>query len=248
MDQTAESGRVLIYEGDSKKLYATDDPQTCVLCWKDDAIACNGLKKGCIRGKSAVNSRVNDRLMTYLASRGVPTHYIRALSPTEALVRRVRPIPLEVVVRNVAAGTLAERLRLREGMPMGRPVVEFHLKDESLNDPLVNDDHILALGWADEKEIAEMRRLSLKVNSLLSAYLSAVDIELADFKVEYGVLPEGEMVLCDEVSLDTCRLWDLRTGEILDMDRFRRDMGGVMDAYLEAEKRILNDATDREGA
>ena len=251
MDLSSETGSALIYEGEAKKLYSSGDPEMCVLSYKDDAIAYNGLKKGTIPGKGAVNNQVSARLMTYLNEHGIPTHFVRTLSPTEALVRRVRPIPLEVVVRNVAVGTMAESLGLREGLALDRPVVEFHYKNAALNDPLVNEDHILALKWAAPEEIAAMRALSLEVNRLLSGYLSAVDIDLVDFKLEYGVLPDGSLALCDEISPDTCRLWDRCTGEKLDMDRFRLDMGGVKDAYLEAEKRIMTDVAGgnaREGA
>ncbi len=248
MDLSPRQKDVPIYEGEAKKLYATDDPEMCVISYKDDAIACNGLKKGTIRGKGAINNRVSAHLMAYLEDNGIPTHFVRELSPTDTLVRRARPIPLEVVVRNITAGSLAERLGMAEGQPLSRPVIEFHYKSDDLNDPLVNEDHILAFGWASEEEIAGMKALALRVNALLTAYLSGVDIDLADFKLEFGVLCGGELVLCDEISPDTCRLWDRRTGEKLDLDRFRRDMGGIRDAYLEAERRILKCDIDREDA
>ncbi len=243
MDLSPRQMESPIYEGEAKKLYETEDPEMCVLSYKDDAIAYNGLKKGTIRGKGAINNRVSGCLMSYLAAHGVPTHFVRELSPTDTLVRRVRPFPLEVIVRNRTAGFLSEMLGIEEGRVLKRPVVEFHYKSDVLNDPLVNDDHILAFEWAREEEIAGMKRLALKVNALLTSYLGAVDIELADLKLEFGVLCGGELVLCDEISPDTCRLWDRRTGEKLDMDRFRRDLGGVKDAYLEAEKRILTEGT-----
>ncbi len=247
MDFSPEDRDSLIYDGEAKKLYSTTDPEMYILSYKDDAIACNGLKKGTIRGKGAVNNRVSGFLMAYLQSNGIPTHFVKELSPTDTLIRRVRPIPLEVVVRNIAAGTLSERLGIDEGQRLSRTVIEFHYKSDALNDPLVNEDHILAFNWASEEEIAQMKALALKADRLLAAYLSAVDIELADFKLEFGVLKDGTLAVCDEISPDTCRLWDRITGEKLDMDRFRRDMGGVRDAYLEAEKRILTDGTG-EGA
>lgn len=228
-----------LYEGKAKKVFATDDPALCVVSYKDDATAFNGLKKGRIAGKGEINNRVSNHLMMMLESHGVPTHLVRELGPRDTLVRRVSIVPLEVIVRNIAAGSLAKRLGLEEGVVMKRPVLEYCYKDDALGDPMVNDTHILAMEWATPDELISIGAMALKINSLLQEYLSDVNITLVDFKLEFGRLPDGGIVLADEISPDTCRFWDKRTGEKLDKDRFRRDLGGVEDAYAEIRARLL---------
>lgn len=232
---------VQLYEGKAKKVYATDDETLCIVDYKDDATAFNGLKKGQIAGKGVINNRVTNHLMRLLERHGVPTHFVEELSPCQTLVKKVAIVPLEVIVRNIAAGSLAKRLGLEEGVRLGRTVLEYCYKDDALGDPMVNDDHILAMGWADEEELASIRAYALKVNQVLSDYLKDLNIELIDFKLEFGKTADGTLVLADEISPDTCRFWDSRTGEKLDKDRFRRDLGGVEDAYQEIMKRLLGE-------
>lgn len=234
--------RELLYEGKAKRVYATDDDACLIVDYKDDATAGNGAKRGTIEGKGPINNRVTNHLMRLLEKDGVPTHYLRELSGRETLVRRVAIVPLEVIVRNIAAGSLAKRLGLEEGTRLGKTVLELCYKDDALGDPMVNDYHVLAMGWATEGELARIAQLSLRVNELLSSYLGGAGIELIDFKLEFGRLPNGDIVLADEISPDTCRFWDAATGEKLDKDRFRRDMGGVEDAYREVMRRLLGEA------
>ena len=233
--------REQLYEGKAKKVFATDDPTLVLVSYKDDATAFNGQKKGTIEGKGAINNRVTNHLMRLLESKGVPTHFVRELSPTETLVKKVQIIPLEVIVRNVAAGSLSKRLGLPEGTKLAKTVLEFCYKDDALGDPMVNDYHIAAMGWATEAELATICRYSLTVNQVLSDYLKDLNIELIDFKLEFGRTAQGEIVLADEISPDTCRFWDTVTHEKLDKDRFRRDMGGVEDAYHEIMKRLMGE-------
>ena len=230
-----------LYEGKAKKVFATDDPAVVLGDYKDDATAQNGLKKGTIAGKGAVNNRVTNHLMKLLEKSGVPTHFLQEISERETLVKRVTIVPLEVIVRNIAAGSLAARLGLEEGTKLSKTVLEFCYKDDALGDPMVNEYHIAAMGWATPEELEQICAYSLKVNEVLSAYLKEVNVELIDFKLEYGKTVAGAIVLADEISPDTCRFWDSVTHEKLDKDRFRRDLGGVEDAYNEIMKRLLGE-------
>ena len=230
-----------LYEGKAKKVFATDDPTLVLVDYKDDATAFNGLKKGTITGKGIINNRVTNSLMQMLEKHGVPTHFVRELSDRETLVKKVHIIPLEVIVRNIAAGSLSKRLGLPEGTKMNKTVLEFCYKDDELGDPMVNQYHIAAMGWATEEEMDTICRYSLKVNEVLTAYLADLNIELIDFKLEFGKTADGTIVLADEISPDTCRFWDSKTHEKLDKDRFRRDLGGVEDAYHEIMKRLLGE-------
>lgn len=230
-----------MYEGKAKKVYETEDDALCIVSYKDDATAFNGLKKGQIIGKGAINNRLTNRLMQLLEAKGIPTHFVKELSDRDTLVKRVSIVPLEVIVRNVAAGSLAKRLGLEEGTKMPRTVLEFCYKDDALGDPMVNDYHILAMGYATEEELRTIADLSLRVNELLTEFFAGVDIELIDFKLEFGKTADGKIVLADEISPDTCRFWDAKTHEKLDKDRFRRDMGGVEGAYEEVARRVLGE-------
>lgn len=232
---------VQLYEGKAKKVFATTDPAYYIVDYKDDATAFNGLKKGTIQGKGEINNRVTNHLMGLLEKNGVPTHLVRELSPRETLVKKVAIVPLEVIVRNIAAGSLAKRLGLEEGTKLGRTVLEFCYKNDDLGDPMVNDYHILAMGWATEAELKLISDYSLKINQVLSDYLAEAGIELIDFKLEFGKTDDGTIVLADEISPDTCRFWDIKTHEKLDKDRFRRDLGGVEDAYKEILRRLLGE-------
>lgn len=230
-----------LYEGKAKKVYATEDDALVIVDYKDDATAFNGQKKGQIEGKGVINNRVTNHLMRLLERHGIPTHYVEEISPRETVVRKVEIVPLEVIVRNIAAGSLAKRLGLEEGFKMPRTVLEFCYKDDALGDPLVNSYHILAMGYADQEELTQISEYALRVNDVLSEYLRDLDIELIDFKLEFGKTADGTLVLADEISPDTCRFWDSKTGEKLDKDRFRRDLGGVEDAYQEIMKRLLGE-------
>lgn len=227
-----------LYEGKAKKVFTTDEPETLIVSYKDDATAFNGQKKGTIAGKGAINNQMTNALMRLLERDGIPTHLLEELSPTETLVKRVAIVPLEVIVRNIAAGSLSKRLGLEEGTPLARPVLEFCYKCDALGDPFVNDSHILAMGWSEEGELAAIRRYALRVNEILRDFFRTLGIVLVDFKLEFGRTGDGTLVLADEISPDTCRLWDAETGEKLDKDRFRRDMGGVEAAYEEVMRRL----------
>ena len=230
-----------LYEGKAKKVYGTTEETLCIVSYKDDATAFNGLKKGTIMGKGAINNRVTNFLMQMLEKEGIPTHFVEEVNERETIVKKVRIIPLEVIVRNIAAGSLAKRLGLSEGTKMKRPVLEFSYKNDDLGDPMVNDYHILAMEYATEEELSVIKSYALKINEILSAYLKDANIELIDFKLEFGKTTDGTIVLADEISPDTCRFWDTVTGEKLDKDRFRRDLGGVEDAYQEILKRLLGE-------
>ena len=230
-----------VYEGKAKKVFRTEDPDMFIVDYKDDATAFNGLKKGSIAGKGVINNRVTNHLMKLLEKAGIPTHLIKEISPRETLVKKVTIVPLEVIVRNIAAGSLSKRLGLPEGTKLSKTVLEYCYKDDELGDPMVNEYHIDAMGWATKEEVALIAHYALKVKDVLSAYLKDLNIELIDFKLEFGKTTDGQIVLADEISPDTCRFWDTRTGEKLDKDRFRRDLGGVEDAYQEILKRLLGE-------
>ena len=230
-----------MYEGKAKKVFATTDPDLCIVSYKDDATAFSGLKKGTILGKGAINNRVTNHLMRLVEKNGVPTHLVEELNDRETLVKRVQIVPLEVIVRNIAAGSLSKRLGLPEGTKLGKTVLEYCYKDDELGDPMVNEYHIQAMGWATEEEMKTIADYALKINRVLTDYLKEANIELIDFKLEFGRTKEGQIVLADEISPDTCRFWDITTHEKLDKDRFRRDLGGVEDAYQEILRRLLGE-------
>jgi phosphoribosylaminoimidazole-succinocarboxamide synthase len=228
-----------LYEGKAKKVFRTDVDGVYIVEYKDDATAGNGAKRGVIQGKGAINNRVTNHLMSLLEDGGIPTHFIEELSATETAVKRLTIVPLEVIVRNIAAGSLAARLGLAEGTRLRSTVLEYCYKDDALGDPMVNEYHIAAMGWASPAELKKIAEFSFRVNGILGAYLRDAGIELIDFKLEYGRLPDGKIILADEISPDTCRFWDVKTGEKLDKDRFRRDLGGVEDAYNDVFRRLL---------
>lgn len=229
--------REQLYEGKAKKVFATDSADTCIVDYKDDATAFNGQKKGTITGKGVVNNKMSNYLFRLLEQKGIPTHFVRQLSDRETLVKKVEIVPLEVIVRNKAAGSLSKRLGLPEGTPMKTPVLEFCYKSDELGDPMVNESHILAAGFATKEEIDKITEMALEINRILCEFFLSVNIELIDFKLEFGRY-KGGIILADEISPDTCRFWDVRTHEKLDKDRFRRDLGGVEEAYAEVMKRI----------
>ena len=227
-----------LYEGKAKKVFATGDPELLIVSYKDDATAFNGLKKGTIAGKGVINNKMSNLLMQYLERRGVPTHFVKELSDRDTLVKKVRIVPLEVIVRNIAAGSFSKRYGVEEGVVFDAPTVEFSYKNDALGDPLLNTSHALALKLATPAEIETIKKYALAVNDNLKAFWKECGVTLVDFKLEFGRLSDGTIVLADEISPDTSRLWDSKTGEKLDKDRFRRDMGGVEDAYIEVMKRL----------
>ncbi len=228
----------MIYEGKAKKVYATDDPELLIVDYKDDATAFNGVKKGTIVGKGVINNEMSNRLMQRLERAGVPTHFVKELSERETLVKRVKIVPLEVIVRNISAGSFAKRYGVEEGIVFDAPTVEYSYKNDDLGDPLINSTHALALHLATEAELDVIRRYALRVNEVLREFWASCGITLVDFKLEFGRLADGTIILADEISPDTCRLWDSKTKEKLDKDRFRRDLGGVEDAYAEVMRRL----------
>ena len=230
-----------LYEGKAKKVYATEDPDLVIVSYKDDATALDGLKKGTIAGKGAINNRMSNFLMQLLEKEGVPTHFVEELNDRETVVKRVSIVPLEVIVRNVSAGHFAQRYGVPEGIVFDEPTFEFSYKNDDLHDPLLNDSHALALKLATKEEIDTIRDMALKVNEVLKAFFLGLNVRLVDFKLEFGRLPDGSLVLADEISPDTCRFWDATTGEKLDKDRFRRDLGGTEDAYNEMMRRVFGD-------
>ncbi len=228
-----------LYEGKAKKVFATDDPALVIVSYKDDATALDGLKKGTIAGKGVVNNKMSDFLFSLLEKHGVPTHFVKELNDREALVKKVSIVPLEVIVRNVSAGSFAKRYGVEEGIVFKSPTIEFSYKNDDLHDPLLNEYHALALNLATREEIDEIKAMAFKVNDILKEYFLSLNVKLIDFKLEFGRLADGKIVLADEISPDTCRFWDAQTNEKLDKDRFRRDMGGVEDAYKEMMKRVF---------
>jgi len=226
------------YEGKAKKVYATPDPHEYIVEYKDDATAFNGVKKAQIMGKGEINNAITAHLFPLLEEAGIPTHFIEKLSDREQRVRAVTIIPVEVIVRNVAAGSFCKRLGIEEGTALPRPVVEYCYKSDALGDPLINTDTAIALGWATEEELTRIRELSLKVRDFLVPFFAARGVRLIDFKLEFGNTHDGTVILADEISPDTCRFWDAETNEKLDKDRFRRDLGGVEDAYAEMLRRV----------
>ena len=228
----------MLYEGKAKKVYATDREDVCIVDYKDDATAFNGLKKGTIAGKGVINNRMTNYLFRKLEEVGVPTHFIEELSDRETAVKKVSIVPLEVIVRNVAAGSFSKRLGIEEGKELLRPTLEFSYKDDDLGDPLINDYFAIAIGAATREEIDTITKYTFMVNDFLKKFFAECGIELIDFKIEFGKTKDGEIILADEISPDTCRFWDIKTREKLDKDRFRRDLGGVEDAYNEVAKRI----------
>ena len=231
--------REQLYEGKAKKVYATDDPELVIVSYKDDATALDGLKKGTIVGKGVINTQMTNRLMARMEKAGIPTHFVKELSERDTLVRRVSIVPLEVIIRNLSAGHFASRYGVEEGIVFPEPTIEFSYKNDELHDPLLNAYHAVALGLASWQEIELIKKYAFAVNDVLKAFWADCGVTLVDFKLEFGKTAQGQIVLADEISPDTCRLWDAKTGEKLDKDRFRRDMGGVEDAYAEVMRRLL---------
>ncbi len=227
-----------LYEGKAKKVFATSDPDLLIVEYKDDATAFNGKKKGSIAGKGSINNRMSNALMRRLESSGVPTHLVRELSERETLVKRVKIVPLEVIVRNISAGSFCKRYGFPEGVRFEEPTVEYSYKNDELNDPLIVPSHVLAMKLASPEELRTIEDYALRVDEVLSAFWLDCGVTLVDFKLEFGRLPDGKIILADEISPDTCRLWDVKTGEKLDKDRFRLDLGGVEDAYREIMSRL----------
>lgn len=227
-----------LYEGKAKKVFRTENPEELIVSYKDDATAFNGLKKGTIVGKGVINNKMSNLLMQKLEKAGIPTHFVKELSDRETVVKRVSIVPLEVIVRNIAAGSFSKRYGVEEGEVFASPTIEFSYKNDDLGDPLINDYHAIALKLATEEEIETIKKYSFAVNEQLKAFWKECGVTLVDFKLEFGRLSDGTIVLADEISPDTCRFWDAKTGEKLDKDRFRRDLGGVEEAYDEIMKRL----------
>jgi phosphoribosylaminoimidazole-succinocarboxamide synthase len=230
-----------IYEGKAKILYEGPEPGTLIQYFKDDATAFNAQKKGTINGKGVLNNRISEHIFTLLDTIGVPTHFIRRLNMREQLIRQVEIVPIEVMVRNVAAGTLSKRLGLEEGTKLPRTIIEYALKDDALGDPMITDEHIAAFGWASQEEMHDIQDLAIRVNDFLCGLFAGVGIRLVDFKLEFGRIWDNDwsrIILADEISPDCCRLWDMSSGEKLDKDRFRRDLGGEVEAYQEVARRL----------
>ncbi len=231
-----------IYEGKAKKVYATEDPDLVIVSYKDDATAFNGAKKGTITGKGVINNRMTNNLMRRLEGKGVPTHYVEELSDRETVVKKVSIVPLEVIIRNISAGSFAKRYGVEEGIVFDTPTIEFSYKSDPLDDPLLNEYHALALKLATREEIDLIKKYAFTVNDLLKGFMKEIGIDLVDFKLEFGKTADGTIVLADEISPDTCRLWDEKTHEKLDKDRFRRDLGGAEEAYEEVMRRLMGEA------
>ncbi|MBO7667457.1 MAG: phosphoribosylaminoimidazolesuccinocarboxamide synthase [Firmicutes bacterium] len=227
-----------LYEGKAKKVFATEDPQLLIVEYKDDATAFNGQKKGTIKGKGVINNQMSNFLMQRIAEQGVPTHFVKELSPRETLVKKVEIVPLEVIVRNISAGSFAQRYGVEEGIVFDSPTLEFSYKNDDLGDPLINSYHALALKLATAEEVDTITRYAFKVNELMKEFWAQRGVTLVDFKLEFGRTADGSIILADEISPDTCRFWDSKTGEKLDKDRFRRDLGGVEEAYADVMGRL----------
>lgn len=234
--------RTMLYEGKAKRLYETDDKDLYIVSYKDDATAFNGKKRGSILGKGAINNKVTNHMMQLLEGEGIPTHFVTQLSETDTLVKAVTIIPLEVIVRNIAAGSLSSRLGLEEGVHLATPVLEFCYKRDDLDDPMVNMYHIKALSLATDEQVQQITSYALRINEILCSYLRDLGITLVDFKLEFGMTSSGQLLLSDEISPDTCRFWDTKTNKKLDKDRFRRDLGDVEAAYQELLSRLMGDA------
>ncbi|MDD6011274.1 MAG: phosphoribosylaminoimidazolesuccinocarboxamide synthase [Oscillospiraceae bacterium] len=229
---------VQLYEGKAKKVFATDSEDYVIVSYKDDATAFNGLKKGQIAGKGVINNKMSNMMMQLLEKNGVPTHFVEELSDRETVVKKVSIVPLEVIIRNISAGSFSKKYGVEEGIVFAEPTIEFSYKNDDLGDPLLNSYHALALGLATKEEIELIKSMAFKINEVMKEYFKALNITLVDFKLEFGKTNDGTIVLADEISPDTCRFWDSTTNEKLDKDRFRRDMGGVEDAYNEVMRRI----------
>ena len=228
-----------LYEGKAKKVYAPENPDYVIVSYKDDATALDGLKKGTITGKGVINNKMSNFLCKLLEKHGVPTHYVEELNDRETVVKKVSIVPLEVIIRNISAGSFAKRYGVEEGIVFDAPTIEFSYKNDELHDPLINEYHALALKLATKEEIDKIKEMAFKINDVLKEYFLSLNVKLVDFKLEFGRLNDGSIVLADEISPDTCRFWDADTNEKLDKDRFRRDMGGVEDAYNEMMKRVF---------
>jgi phosphoribosylaminoimidazole-succinocarboxamide synthase len=235
------SRRRLIYEGKAKILYEGPEPGTLIQYFKDDATAFNAQKRGTISGKGVLNNRISEHIFTLLGGIGIPTHFVRRLNMREQLIRQVEIVPIEVVVRNVAAGTLAQRLGIEEGTQLPRTIIEYYYKDDALGDPMIADEHIACFGWASQEEMNDIADMAIRINDFLCGLFAGIGIRLVDFKLEFGRLWENDysrIILADEISPDGCRLWDMTSGEKLDKDRFRRDLGGEAEAYQEVARRL----------
>ena len=230
-----------LYEGKAISVYATENPEVLLVDYKDDATAFNGLKKGTISGKGAINNRVTNYMMQLLEKKGVPTHFVEEIDERKTLVKKVSIVPLEVIIRNISAGSFAKNYGVEEGIVFDEPTIEFSYKNDDLGDPLINQYHAIALKLATKEEIERIKELAFKVNEEMKAFFKGLKVDLVDFKLEFGRLSDGTIVLADEISPDTCRFWDSETHEKLDKDRFRRDLGNVEDAYQEMMKRILGE-------
>lgn len=230
-----------LYEGKAKKVYATENPELYIVSYKDDATAFNGEKKGTIVGKGSINNRMTNMLMQVLEKKGVPTHFVEELNDRETIVKKVSIVPLEVIIRNISAGSFAKRFGVEEGIVFDEPTIEFSYKNDELGDPLMNAYHAIALKLATREEIETIKKMAFTVNDTLKAYFLGLNIKLVDFKIEFGRLSDGTIVLADEISPDTCRLWDKDTNEKLDKDRFRRDLGGTEEAYQEVMRRLMGE-------
>ena len=231
----------MLYEGKAKKVYTTEDHELYIVDYKDDATAFNGLKKGTISGKGVINNRVTNHLMKMLESKGIPTHFVEELSDRETVVKKVKIVPLEVIVRNIAAGSMSKRLGIEEGTVLPTTVLEYSYKNDDLGDPLINDYHALAMQLCTREELDQIASYAFKINEILKAFFKEINVDLVDFKLEFGKLSDGTIVLADEISPDTCRFWDATTHEKLDKDRFRRDMDNVDEGYHEIMKRLLGE-------